>query len=609
MYSDIFPWLLASLLAVWMAGPEAQAADRWLQGYARSVTGEVLQYHSADPTVNSGLLIRSLEQDRFIEWETEPAPGDLGADSVTFVWLFGMAAGTDPRRFELSIDGVHRLEFVTPRDARQLDWSVNGSDGSSLRFRATLVDRYQDLFGYATLTLPASQVTPGEPLRLRVAGESAGSRTWYMTCLGTVEAGLKVSGVGAIVKQGERRVRPVIVDLVHLGEPADVTLVTSAGERQEQRIVFGANRFELAHPVNTIPEEVRVSVIVGEAELYAGRAQLQPVRPCSIYMVQHTHTDIGYTRPQTEILPEHLRYIDLALDFCDMTDDWPEEARFRWTCETSWAVKEYLDTRPARQIERLRQRVAEGRIEVTGMFLNMSEVTDEAGYQAFLQPVRRFQEAGLRVTTAMQNDVNGVAWCLADALGDAGIRYVTMGQHGHRALVPFDRPTVFWWESPSGRRLLAYRADHYNTGNFWAVHGGHLETVEGELFRYLQNLESKEYPFDRVAVQYSGTFTDNSPPSLAGCDLIRRWNEKYEWPRLKSSIAREFLEFVEREHGDRLPVHRAAWPDWWTDGFGSAPRELAAVRATQAELVATEGLLALERLLGAELPARSGRRL
>ena len=62
-------------------------------------------------------------------------------------------------------------------------------------------------------------------------------------------------------------------------------------------------------------------------------------------MVQHTHTDIGYTRPQTEVLTEHLRYIDNALDYCDQTDDYPDDAKFRWTCESSWAVREYLKSR------------------------------------------------------------------------------------------------------------------------------------------------------------------------------------------------------------------------------------------------------------------------
>ena len=74
-------------------------------------------------------------------------------------------------------------------------------------------------------------------------------------------------------------------------------------------------------------------------------------------------------------------------------------------------------------------------------------------------------------------------------------------------------PTSFWWESPAGNRLLAFRADHYQTGNFWGVHTGAVQTVEEELLYYLRDLRDRGYPFDRVAVQHSGYPTDNSPPS------------------------------------------------------------------------------------------------
>src|SRR5262249_25769785 len=157
-------------------------------------------------------------------------------------------------------------------------------------------------------------------------------------------------------------------------------------------------------------------------------------------------------------------FIDTVLDLCDKTDSYPDEAKFRWTCEVSWPVREWLKGRTPEQIARLKRRVDEGRIEITGMFLDMSEVMDEASYAPFRAPVKAFREHGLRVTTAMQDDVNGVAWCLADLLPSAGIEYVTMGQNSHRALRPFDMPTCFWWEAPSGSRVLAYRADHYHTG-------------------------------------------------------------------------------------------------------------------------------------------------
>ena len=69
-----------------------------------------------------------------------------------------------------------------------------------------------------------------------------------------------------------------------------------------------------------------------------------------------------------------MRYIDYALDYCDQTDDLPDDAKFRWTCESSWVTREYLRSRPAEQIKRFMKRIAEGRIEVTGMYVNMAEI-------------------------------------------------------------------------------------------------------------------------------------------------------------------------------------------------------------------------------------------
>ncbi|NLP10373.1 glycosyl hydrolase family 38, partial [bacterium] len=198
---------------------------------------------------------------------------------------------------------------------------------------------------------------------------------------------------------------------------------------------------------------------------------LRKPRRRTLYLVQHTHTDIGYTRPQSEMLAEHLRYIDYALHCCDVTDDFPDDAKFRWTCEVAWPVQEFLKRRPPAQIARFLQRVQEGRIEVAGMFLNMAETATENSMAASLQPLLEFkQKYGIPVHTAMQNDVNGAAWCLVDYFSGIGVKYLTMGINKTRSLLPFDLPTAFWWESPSGKRTLAYRAEHYHMGNVWRMH-------------------------------------------------------------------------------------------------------------------------------------------
>ncbi|MEI2726158.1 MAG: glycoside hydrolase family 38 C-terminal domain-containing protein [Verrucomicrobiota bacterium] len=241
--------------------------------------------------------------------------------------------------------------------------------------------------------------------------------------------------------------------------------------------------------------------------------------------------------------------------------------------------------------------------------LNMSEIATESSLAALLRPLREMKDDyGFSVHTAMQNDVNGAGWCLPDYFSDIGIRYLTMGINKTRSILPFDRPTTFWWESPSGKRVLAYRADHYHLGNMWKIHEGNLDKFKPYLDKYLVSLEQRNYLFDRISVQFSGYHTDNSPPAVIECDLVKAWNEKFAWPKLRLSTSQEFLAYVEKEHGAELPVHRQAWPDWWTDGFGSAARETAASRETETAMQVNQGLLAMASILGAQVSSNTMQR-
>jgi hypothetical protein len=295
-----------------------------------------------------------------------------------------------------------------------------------------------------------------------------------------------------------------------------------------------------------------------------------------------------------------MRYIDYALDYCDKTDSLPEDAKFRWTCESSWITREYLRSRPQSQIDRFKKRIAEGRIEVTGMYANMAEIADENIMYDFLQPLREFNKLGIPVKSAMQNDVNGVAWCMPDYFKNTGIKYLNMGINETRSIRPFDKPTCFWWESPSGERMLAFRADTYHDGNIYGLVNNSPDFAANILW-HLADLESRGYPFDRVAIQFSGYYTDNSPPSTAAGERVRLWNEKYEYPKLRLSVVSEFFEYVEKNYGNKLPVYRNAWLDWWTDGFGSTSRETGETRKTQNLMQVDEGLFAMVSLMGGEL--------
>jgi alpha-mannosidase len=359
------------------------------------------------------------------------------------------------------------------------------------------------------------------------------------------------------------------------------------------------NRFLLTFQAVTRPRKINISVSIDDQAPVKYPFTLVPPKKWEIYLVEHSHTDIGYTRPQSDILAEQMRYIDFALDYCDKTDLMPDPAKFRWTCESAWVTREYLRSRPASQIELFKKRISEGRIEVTGMYANMAEISDENVMYDFLQPLKVFSQLGIPVRVAMQDDVNGIAWCMPDYFKNTGVKYLIMGINETRSRLPFDKPTCFWWESPSGARLLAFRGDHYMTGNFF---GMETKAIKAEnLLWHLADLDDKHYPFDKIGIQFSGYFTDNSPPSTAACELVKAWNARYEYPKLRLSLASEFPEYIEKNFGQQLPVYRNAWLDWWTDGYGSTSRETAEIRKVQNQTQVDEGLYAMVSILGGRL--------
>jgi len=425
------------------------------------------------------------------------------------------------------------------------------------------------------------------------------SGTWQMYGQNIPSQKVDFKNAPVLFKEGGKSYQQVVASYRSESE-GKIVFAKDGKELLKADLVRGNNRFLLTFPAVTRPLRITITAKINDQQAEKFPVTLVPSKKWQIYFVQHSHTDVGYTRPQSEILAEHMRYIDYALDYCDKTDGLPDDAKFRWTCESSWVTREYLRSRPAAQVERFKKRIAEGRIEVTGMYANMAEIADENVMYDFLQPLKVFNKLGIPVKTAMQNDVNGVAWCMPDYFRNTGIKYLNMGINETRSIRPFDKPTCFWWEAPSGERLLAFRANTYHDGNIYGLVNNSPNFAANVLW-HLADLESGGYPFDRVAIQFSGYYTDNSPPSTAASERVRLWNEKYEYPKMRLSVVSEFFEYVEKNWGDKLPVYRNAWLDWWTDGYGSTSRETAEVRKTQNMKQVDEGLFAMVSMMGGDL--------
>ncbi|NNF33946.1 MAG: glycosyl hydrolase family 38, partial [Saprospiraceae bacterium] len=220
-----------------------------------------------------------------------------------------------------------------------------------------------------------------------------------MTFEAALEPSINAEQNMVVVKEGEQRKHNVVFEILHL-QPSEKVTIKINGMETSMDLHTGYNRLDVNLPKVDHPTPYTAVIQVGNQEAISRSFTLSPVREWEVYLIQHTHSDIGYTRPQPEILPEHLRYIDHALDYCDATDDYPDAAQFRWTCETSWSVKEYLENRPQSQIDRLIQRIKEGRIEATGMYFNYSEIIDEQAVAYQTKYLRVLKNMGIEVSTA-----------------------------------------------------------------------------------------------------------------------------------------------------------------------------------------------------------------
>lgn len=576
-------------------------ADEYFMGYAREISGKRYSYHSPFPDVTDALIMRGRADFEPIRWFTEVVPETYEGDFITFIWVYSMDTDPEPVPFILSVDGKEWVKFSSPLTSEIGSWSVEGKKGAVLTFNVTMLDRFEDEMGYAILKLPTAAIKRGRAATLEIAAEPVEDNSWFMTYKTGVKEQISIYQNQVVVKDGDRLLHSVSVDIIHRGEDAQCDISTE-GHETKTLLKAGYNHVDINLPKVENVTDHKVLISIEGREKQERAFTTSPVKEWEVFLVQHTHSDIGYTRPQTEILAEHLRYIDHALDYCDQTDHFPEASQFRWTCETSWSVREYLRSRPEEQVNRLLKRIREERIEATGMFLNYSEIIDEPALAAQTRTLRMLKNSGIDVTTAMQNDVNGIAWCLVDYFQHTDVRYLTMGIHAHRARKPFNKPTAFWWQSPAGNRLLAYRSEHYMHGNTLSLLGGQQEVFRANLSRYLTSLEKKDYPYDKISLQFSGYVTDNSPPSVKVCDIVREWNEKYEWPKLRSALARDFMVFLDEYHAEDIPAQQVAWPDWWTDGVGSAANETKVVRNAHVEVASSETLLSMATMLGEDLP-------
>ncbi len=349
----------------------------------------------------------------------------------------------------------------------------------------------------------------------------------------------------------------------------------------------------------------------------------------TIAIVHHTHTDFGYTDHSERTKKQQVKYVDLAVEYVLKSSHYPEGARFAWTLEVGYAVRQWWQQANDEKKQRFMEALATGRLEVTGLPFNVTAFMSREEWETALHwlPEDLWEKA--KVRTAMQNDVNGMHTPGMEMAWDRGVKTLWIGPNSYYGAPPMPTPTAFHWEIAPGKKMFVWLNAGYDNGVFmfnpnwregpvpnvadlryrepeagdiWAADEASVRAAHKRCLECLAEIEgtgksaddsngptksqiSGGYKWETLPVSVTSLWRmDNDPPFYHLVDFVAKWNELGLQPRLELCTAGCAIDKIKEEAGEELPTYTGQWIDWWANGNASAPVEMAANREAKRTL-------------------------
>ncbi len=355
----------------------------------------------------------------------------------------------------------------------------------------------------------------------------------------------------------------------------------------------------------------------------------------TIYVIHHSHTDIGYTERQEKLMNYHKDFILQAIRILDEIHSGSRKGceGFKWQCENQWQIENFYANATTEQKEKFEKYVKSGEIGLSGNYLNMTELVDREVLLTRTRKAKNYGERiGIPVKSGMSADINGYAWGYPDVLGECGVENLLCALHPHHGMFAlYRKQQPFYWQGPKKNKVLVWQSDHYHTGNemFLCPQGGtsyllyddireelsggirtsgpeetkryELRIAQTRIERYADNLEKEGYPYDFFPLMVSGVISDNAPPNA---EIARRINDLNKSFAGKITIQMvtldDFFDKVRSSQTD-ISTYEGDFTDWWADGVGSTPNSVKICREAQRKYDLCKKLDAENKLGSAEL--------
>lgn len=376
----------------------------------------------------------------------------------------------------------------------------------------------------------------------------------------------------------------------------------------------GFDVYEVPLPGPPIEKDTQVTLTLQSGnQTYRARCIVAPSRKWDVYVLAHSHVDVGYTNVQPKVLKIHMDNIDESIALAQKTQSYPEEARYKWTTEAMWVVDNYLAQADEQKKKVFWNAVKNGWISLDAAYGNINtSVTDSRQLlQMFYEAIKLSKEQDIEINTMFQGDVPGASWGLSAQVEQTGIKYFLSGPNASDRIgnLPEWQDKPFYWLSPSGKqKLLYWQCQPYSIGykikgskipNFFTVEdpkphytGNPSENfLNPHLFNYLADLEQRGFPYDMTILTWA--MSDNAPIDPELPDAVKAWNERYVSPRLIISSTKQFFRNFEKKYQDKIPTFTGDYTEYWTDGLGSAAKETALNRNVSDQLQQADAIWAI----------------
>lgn len=377
----------------------------------------------------------------------------------------------------------------------------------------------------------------------------------------------------------------------------------------------GIDAFEVALPGAPVTAATEATITLkADDKTYTAKATVSPCRTdWKVYVLPHSHVDIGYTNVQEKVLKLHMDNIDESIDLAKKTVNYPKEAQFKWTTEAMWVVDNYLKRADAAKRQRFWDAVKKGWISLDGAYGNTNtSMTDSRQLmEMFAKSQQLAKQQGLTINTMFQGDVPGASWGLSAQVEQTNIKYFLSGPNASDRIGFLakwqDKP--FYWISPSGKQqLLFWQCQPYSIGyalkgskipNFFSVedpkpyYTGHPSEnfLNPHLFGYLAGLEKDNFPYNMTILTWA--MSDNAPIDPELPDAVKAWNEHFASPKLIITSTKQFFNNFESSYRDKIPHVKGDYTEYWTDGVSTAAKETAMSRETSDQLKQADAIWAI----------------